>query len=91
MLSDSELLIVSEILVKIIQDNIKKRTKIIKNEINQSLEKDYTQLNTDIVQNKVDENNIEEEINPLALRECMLIKKRRGRPRLLKPLIHVDI
>jgi hypothetical protein len=47
MLSDSELLIISEILVKIIQNDIKKKTKNIKQEMNEIVKKEYEKLKDD--------------------------------------------
>jgi hypothetical protein len=93
MLSDSELLIISEILVKIIQNDIKKKTKNIKQEMNEIVKKEYEKLKDDY--NVEKPNTIDETpkqsfgpyINSSAFDETFvefkeLVKRKRGRPRL---------
>jgi hypothetical protein len=94
MLSDPELLIISEILIKIIQNDIKKKTKNVKQEMNEIVKKEYEKLKDGT---EVEKNNTIEEtpkqsfgpyINSSAFDETFvefkeLIKRKRGRPKKL--------
>ena len=69
MLSDPELLIISEILIKILQSDIKKKTKNVKQEMHEMVKKEYEKLK--------DGAEIKNEF--MEFKE--LVKRKRGRPR----------
>ncbi len=75
-LSDSELLIISEILIKIIQNDLKRKTKDVKAEMLQVVEKEYATLKDDVKNEFVEFKEI--------------VKRKRGRPRRQIPLIQVN-
>jgi hypothetical protein len=79
-LSDSELLIISEILIKIIQNDLKRKTKDVKAEMLQVVEKEYATLKDDV----------KNEFNKIKQDEFVdfkeIVKRKRGRPRRQVPL-----
>jgi hypothetical protein len=75
-LSDSELLIISEILIKIIQNDLKRKTKDVKAEMLQVVEKEYSKLKDDVKNEFVEFKEI--------------VKRKPGRPRKQIPLIQVN-